>query len=161
MAELIGAGVCAGAMTAVETTAKHTLVAHLSAIIGWPPSFAAGTKWQLRVSVRRNLAWVKKFLDFLAHGLRRPAQRSKQQSFSFHIKPLEPQQHSRATLFGQRMMVKAERAGYLPDSVLVLPESNELRFSDVRTVSGVIEAMNTDFYRSVLRNRIHFQRSGN
>ena len=62
------------------------------------------------------------------------------------------------------MMVEADDTGDLPSSILVfLPEVNELGLANwlYIVLSGVTEAVHTNFYRAIVGNRIDLKRPWN
>src|SRR6478609_9122986 len=69
---------------------------------------------------------------------------------------------SRRLSLGHVLVVEADNAGDLPDSVLVLPEMNELGLADRAgfLVSGVMEAVDADLDRAVVGDGIDLERAG-
>jgi len=58
-------------------------------------------------------------------------------------------------------MVVANHAGDLPLPVLVSPQMNEFRFSDIVGLAGVVESMNPNLHCPIVGNRIYLEGSGN
>jgi hypothetical protein len=62
----------------------------------------------------------------------------------------------------QGVMVEADNSRYLPHSVLVLPQLNELGLADTigSFVSGMVETVDADLDRTIVRDWIHLEGSG-
>ena len=68
----------------------------------------------------------------------------------------------RRSAFLRRVVIEADDAGDLPSvTFLPLPQGNELRFSYIAGVSGVVEAVDSDLDGSVISNGINLEGPGN
>ena len=61
---------------------------------------------------------------------------------------------ARSALFPRSVMVKADGAGNLPAAIFVPPQRDELGFSHVTIVSGVMEAMDAELHRAIVGDGI-------
>ena len=67
----------------------------------------------------------------------------------------QPTRDGQAALLGSGVVVEADGPGNLPRTIVVLPQCHELRFTHILSVSGVVEAMDAEFYRAIVGYRIN------
>jgi hypothetical protein len=70
-------------------------------------------------------------------------------------------EHRSRALFLHRFVVVADDASDHPLALLVVPDVNELRFTHVGGVSGMVKSMNTDLDGAVVGQGEHFEASNN